>query len=748
MTRSCLGVLLALGAAGPAAQDVSPADFLNVKEWHGRLAVRVHGEGTREDRAGRVTRRYSVRRYAEVTFKIALDPASAMAADTAARALKSVPAGLPPEARRDLERLAATRLWKPEPGRQDQEVLLRVRDSAETFGQEAREGGGGPYFSSGTLLTGQAIHREPARASLRVDARAGTFDLSVDWTRDVPLTRTTWDTRPGSAPPDRFTGTVRAPSLRLADQPLPRSDLVLRGTLEFTRDVEHERPFTDFGFIHGELEWTLSPKPLDPVELEIRIPGYDSWLPEGPAAGADEGNRLEVHATLRTRGGGVPDDECERISFFLDEVSWEPGVAGNAPSAPAGEPRPDLRFSLRQKPGVVVMDLTGLRAVATRPGTTAVVEIRCFDWGAFGVLRAEARLKSGRIVDGFLAGGPRTPLILLPKRAEHSRIADAWKSSAGLPPDAPDEADEDADPPGNGFQGDGLTLYEEYRGFFEGARHIRTDPRRKDLFVVDRNGHPRVRAGLKLFAALSKLDVHSEVRPDQLRDRRVNFNSRTVKRVDQHGVIVDPFSDRPDEVAAAYGPGAGKARTTPKDYHGILISSKLLQLPSRALARPSGPRQGADPLEVAVAHELFHTVNVSHHGDPPGESVRWVIRRDPNGGWSMTEEGKPVRMVLEDGSPFPFTQEADVQANVGRPGGLYSGDEDCVMRYTNADAYVHPRDPAVRVNVRGDDAPGRSLCTSPRGTGINAPSWANGGRFKDAARGNCAGQIVVNDLFQ
>jgi hypothetical protein len=139
---------------------------------------------------------------------------------------------------------------------------------------------------------------------------------------------------------------------------------------------------------------------------------------------------------------------------------------------------------------------------------------------------------------------------------------------------------------------------------------------------------------------------------------------------------------------------------------------------------------------------------VPHHGDDDVD-VHWVIKKDASGGWTMTENGMPVTMVYEDGTPFKFTREADTdKVKLGIPGGKYSGFEECVMRYFNADAYVDPGNPSVRINVRGDDAPGDKLCTGKAGVEINADAWVNHGRFKDAKLGNCKSYICVNDRYK
>jgi len=73
------------------------------------------------------------------------------------------------------------------------------------------------------------------------------------------------------------------------------------------------------------------------------------------------------------------------------------------------------------------------------------------------------------------------------------------------------------------------------------------------------------------------------------------------------------------------------------------------------------------------------------------------------------------------------------------------------MRYAVAQAYPKA-DTNVRYWVKGDELKGIFLCISPVGTGVNAPGRSPQPRYGDAdqttnhPRGNCAGQLCVNDL--
>lgn len=66
-------------------------------------------------------------------------------------------------------------------------------------------------------------------------------------------------------------------------------------------------------------------------------------------------------------------------------------------------------------------------------------------------------------------------------------IPDSWETSyslASLSAPCPNaEADCDPGPGGNGTAGDGISNFDEYRGFIVSGQHVRTDPRVKNLFA-------------------------------------------------------------------------------------------------------------------------------------------------------------------------------------------------------------------------------------------------------------------------
>jgi hypothetical protein len=300
-------------------------------------------------------------------------------------------------------------------------------------------------------------------------------------------------------------------------------------------------------------------------------------------------------------------------------------------------------------------------------------------------------------------------------------IADEWKAAKSAT--GADDSD------GEDQSGDGLTLYEEYRGFYEDGHHISGDAKRRDFFV--RNETQGVAwDGIAYFGLLSDFAVHGWLRADEIPQTRViNGNhARAPRHVDQHGVIVVVSEALKDRAFAVGGPG------TPK----MISRVELL-----------GDWEEARPLELGrtVAHELFHCANVYHHGESDEQRL-WHV--DPSAG-RVVEGINGVRLFQESGVDvtaafIASTGTYDGIVVVGAEHGEHSGDEYCIMRYSNARAYDSRTNP-LRDRFIVREVPGLRLCTSAVGTGVNGPDHIPRPRYGDAAsgRGNCFAQRLIND---
>ncbi len=301
--------------------------------------------------------------------------------------------------------------------------------------------------------------------------------------------------------------------------------------------------------------------------------------------------------------------------------------------------------------------------------------------------------------------------VTIPHDVDENHIADiGWKSIEGTTlkdvPDPPqNNTDEDDIPVGNKTKGDGLSTYEEYRGFkvLLGSDVIftRTNHLRKDIFIYNKH-----KLDISLFTSLTGLEVHEvkveNIHPDTKEDmaRSINFNStvgspthivyqRALRLVDagyNSGLLGIACPDN-----ACIYPGTV---APPNWIYEIWVYTDAITEKSKV--------KGYDPklkLAQVVAHELCHGINVCHHG-----------------------EGD-----LNKDADFDIIN------------GLRSGDFDCVMRYDNSGTH--------NLGKKGDkvipETIGSKLCISPIGTGYNTTSNKPG--FGDAApgRGNCLNQMQV-----
>jgi hypothetical protein len=428
--------------------------------------------------------------------------------------------------------------------------------------------------AGGTLAT---ISGLPAsQIALSIDPVACTYNFTYSPAIDITGVK-----NDGSPPVNIQGGVGSAQGFALpipayaAGDPVP----ILQGTAAFPAHTElfqgtgsRYYPFNailTFFFLGTVTENNLSAANVtwsfDPEELELVVDpkDYDTWMPEGAdfydsrSGGVPEseiGTSIDVEATVRRKADGLPprNSAVLSIEFRLVQSSAEPGIALNTPPrSRLANPQPkDLQLDPTRnaalRPAVVVSPGDTSKGVASQGvGNTATAEVSAYDWGAFGELEVYATLDTGHVLKGHLISDPSVETIRLPKRDASSHVADEWKRQHGVAQKA-DSADDEDNPGGTGQDlGDGLSLYEEYRGFFEGGMHRRgdgrreTDPKVKDLFV--KNDYGSVLApGFKLLADGGRLRVHHELNDDEIdAGSVVNYNpGQGAHVVDQHGVRV------------------------------------------------------------------------------------------------------------------------------------------------------------------------------------------------------------------
>lgn len=506
-----------------------------------------------------------------------------------------------------------------------------------------------------------------------------------------------------------------------------------------------------------KVSWNLQPVGVAEMELLIEPEGtYKSWIPEGSFVETAAGNFIGIGARLK---GPL---KATRFTFELNS-SREPGVASNYPVRTAWQtPTPfDMQFE-KERNAEWKISNQGLRAEKEGLMTTAATRVSSFDYGGWATLKVTATLEDGRELTGTYMG---ERLLRLPRRSAKSLIADAWREATGE--QGADGEDNDELPEGDGRKGDGLTVYEEYRGFVENGKHFRANTERKDLFIRDDIGG-KTKPGIALFTKLTGLAVHHELNDQELlsfpEPHVVNLNHRDAPHlVDQHGVVIVE-TDKVREGALAWSAKYADVVGTPMTVDLIGIST----------TPGEGAAEGSVPFfDKLVAHELMHAVSVPHHGDSDYK-VSMHLKRTPSGRYVLRnfgtdnlyrlykEDGVEVSQALGEELEKRFQQgglekefSAEVESGpgfkiadliVGAEGGQHSGHEECLMRYEFASAY-ELKNRSDAYYFFEDKKRGGILCARPQGTGVNDAARMPQPRHGAATQGSCQKRVCVNDRY-
>ena len=235
--------------------------------------------------------------------------------------------------------------------------------------------------------------------------------------------------------------------------------------------------------------------PMDSTEnvFDTYLPGYYlPWLPMitlGGGVFSPQKMRLAADLPL---GFGVT-----QVRFTLSDVTSYTGFCMNA-SAPSGTGLEDGDFSFHQ-----TQNSTNVTAAFFNG--RAVTDFWCKDYGGYCKVTAEFLDKDGNVVAAAEDEAPRRTPDAPPDDfiAEHWRQSEAgyWQAVYPLITAPPFAMDWDEEPAalGNartdgsyshGSTGDGLTVWQEYRGYtvdggagFIGKRHVRLSPVDKELLV-------------------------------------------------------------------------------------------------------------------------------------------------------------------------------------------------------------------------------------------------------------------------
>lgn len=475
------------------------------------------------------------------------------------------------------------------------------------------------------------------------------------------------------------------------------------------------------------------PPPQKPVVV-LRPPGdHGEWLPR-------DGNQTSV--TCAWKG-----ERATRVRFTLFEVSNEPGTCTNSPPAgsdPKADGDPDLAIVAKGDFRIEkVGDRTWTATGEAGGSGESVLEIASRDYAAWG--KVKCAVEFDHEWHAGSAGGKA--YLTIPLDEKENGIADRWETREGvLGKDVSEDKDTSS---GNALDGDGFTIFEEYRGFMVLGEFKRTQPARKDLFIVNGVG-TLADAGIRLFGSreAADLDVH-QIRGDEYdsASRVVNFRKASRgKGGDQHGILLAVRSTRdgsgPEAEAVTVPAAAGATYTnSPGDVLSINFRSGFGSFGAAAAAKD-------------VAHELGHACGLKHHGDAAADlSGLGAYEKDARGNLVLRddEKGRKVRVYDAKGQEIgtrPLTIEDWRRSAPARFAGPASGDVNCIMTYDSAFSWSFKGEGGIlHLANKPRVAPGRALCTSQEGTGYNAVGNRPYSLFGDAQpeRSNCRSRIRVKD---
>jgi hypothetical protein len=495
---------------------------------------------------------------------------------------------------------------------------------------------------------------------------------------------------------------------------------------------------------------------FDDYALEVTIEDYAAWRPLGSIAAPEEpGSFLTARAVVVPKGSSPP-AAVRAIRFQLLDVSREPGLCMNFPLG-ASDRNPDLKLAAAPEcPGTPDSEGQTLEVTRTlldpqrRP--YALGRIESYDFGARATLRVTCELLDGRELVGDYKGDgadEAQDLVRLPKTDGPDWIAASWKQENGASALADNDDGEKVND--QRYDGDGYTLYEEYRGWVVNGERIEGDPKRKDFFVLNLIG-TEARKGIALFEQVSQLRVHSRLRRSEMSEttRLMNGNHRDApQRVKQHGVWIKTFAS-PNELGGT-GAFTRLNKSGVSGRPGLVDGIGLLprEHPKSAFSQPHNqPRFfSLVAYDRAIAHELLHAVGVEHHGEGDGSlAAKWVspqnvrnkvgrpyfremLGRDDSVLTLLTEQGHDLAarymesyakdrefmkasfwdkwiaegkayiaaregMQLKWDTPEKYAEYMleefggmSLFGDVGAEGGQHSGVQDCIMRYYFARFY-------------------------------------------------------------
>lgn len=336
----------------------------------------------------------------------------------------------------------------------------------------------------------------------------------------------------------------------------------------------------------------VSAQALTTISVDIISQEDAGWRPLPNANESLPGNshRFVVEWFERNAAGeNVPSGIQHNLRVLITWVTQIPGVASNYGS------RTDADFQILEadNAGWTVVNIAEATTVAAyASGVPVAFQVAAFDGAAEMKIKAQL-FDAGPPVGPVLLEGPEH-LFPLDNDELNARdhLPNGWESSHGLNPATvhshsndftDDQEDIDAspqvdvtsgrpgEPPGSrtglGQLGDGLTAWEEYRGFFAKGQFVSPDPQVKDLFVVSEYAAGPGSIARRIFDNVRELSATDRVEIETLGTMVINYNNLTQGHgvTLQRGLRIKLNNSLPDGVAGET-PLRVRANTTVRRY--------------------------------------------------------------------------------------------------------------------------------------------------------------------------------------
>ena len=373
------------------------------------------------------------------------------------------------------------------------------------------------------------------------------------------------------------------------------------------------------------LSWSYSEQTncVDPIMVTVYRVEIDrcnsAFLPKGGAE--DNTSTIRAFVTPDTVGGG--------FKFSLYEISDEPGFCMNAPTnAPAtGEDSDvwkDYQFPLQTGFTISGTD-SNIAETADNDLHEAMVTINSFDYGAFGKIKAEFTAHNSVLTCVAREVGSTNEFTRLPADTNANSIADAWFGNVG-PGNSNSSTDDNDNAPALGrADGDGLSRYQEYRGFMIAGSHERTSPLQKDIFIYDEDnitlGQFSVVGLTTHLIGASEWSGVGTSASDRVIDRHVQSHDLPFS---QHGLHLRDYN------LSGYhnwGLATGSNEGPPRESPEIQVDVSQIFADQTADNPTSSPdSRASEVVSTIIAHELSHGVYSTHHIPVGGGTTNCIMR--------------------------------------------------------------------------------------------------------------------------